>query len=111
VFATIAEPSGTAEGLAGLSAVAAATGGSEGAAQLAGAAERLRESIAGRPLPVERRIIHNDLDEARRLLSPEAWEISWTRGRAMRADDAVGLAWSRTNEECDAGASARRGRR
>ena len=97
-FAAVAEPSGTAEGLTGLSAVAAASGRPERAAELAGAAERLRESIAGRPLPVERRIVAVHLDAARSLLAPEVWDAAWTRGRAMRVDEAVRVAAATTYE-------------
>jgi transcriptional regulator with XRE-family HTH domain len=98
-FVAVAEPSGTAEGLTGLAAVAAASGEPERAAELAGAAERLRESISGRSLPVERRISQANLDAARRLLPPERWDAAWTRGRAMRVDDAVGIAAAVTRDE------------
>ncbi len=91
-FAALAEPKGTAEGLAGLAAVAAATADPVRAATLGGSAERLRESFAGRPLPLDARIIGSHLEEARGASAPEASASAWTSGRALRLDEAVAFA-------------------
>lgn len=91
-FAALSDPSGTAEGLTGLAAVAALAGAPERAAELAGAAERLRESTGGRILPVERRIVDRHLDAARHTVASSAWETAWTAGRARRLDDAIAAA-------------------
>ncbi|MBV9830463.1 MAG: hypothetical protein JOZ82_02630, partial [Marmoricola sp.] len=90
-FDALGEPSGIAEALTGLAAVAAALGVGERAAQLAGAAERLREPFALRPLPVERRITDELLQGARDRMSSARWADAWTQGRALRLEEAVSL--------------------
>jgi hypothetical protein len=62
------------------------------AGQLGGAAERLRESFAGRALPVERRLAQVELDRARHEVGDVDWEAAWTSGRAFRQDEAIALA-------------------
>lgn len=93
-FEVLGEPSGTAEALTGLSAAAAMLGDGVRAAELAGAAERLREPSALRSLPLERRITEARLREARGSLSAERWDAAWTKGRALRLDEAIALARS-----------------
>jgi len=91
-FHALTEPGGTAEGLTGLAAVAAASGDADRAATLLGAAERLRESIAGSELPLERRTMAPHLDRARESLGPAAWSTALERGRGLSLDVAVAQA-------------------
>lgn len=91
-FEALGEPSGTAEALTGLATAAAMLGAGVRAAELAGAAERLREPFGLRALPVERRIADTWLEDARRQVPPERWSDAWTRGRALCLSDAIGLA-------------------
>lgn len=89
-FRELDEPAGTAEALAGLAAVAAATGDPERAAVLAGAAERLRDSVAARELPLERRIAARFLGDAATQMSDEDWQRAWQRGRRLGLDEIAG---------------------
>jgi tetratricopeptide (TPR) repeat protein len=95
-FHGLREPGGTAEGLAGLAAVHAATDHLALAATLAAAGERLRESFAGRELPLDRRTVGRYLAAARTQLGTEAWAEAWRRGWDLALDDAVelGLWWA-----------------
>jgi predicted ATPase/DNA-binding XRE family transcriptional regulator len=86
-FRGLAEPAGIAEGLAGLAAVEAATGEAATAAVLAAAAERTRDSVATRELPLERRIAERYLGTAADRIGPEAWAEAWRRGRQLGIDD------------------------
>ncbi|MBA2477732.1 MAG: XRE family transcriptional regulator [Sporichthyaceae bacterium] len=81
VFDRLGEPGGTAEGLEGLAAVAAAEGHPEKAAMLAGATQRLRETFAARALPVESRILGQRIDAAAATVPPEDWATAarWFR--------------------------------
>ena len=88
-FQAVGEPGGTAEGLIGLAAVCAAAGDAARASVLAGAGERLRESIAGQPLPFDRSTTERHLDEARTSLGPALWEEGMIRGRALSTDEAI----------------------
>jgi hypothetical protein len=85
-FRDLNEPAGIAEGLAGLAAVEAAVGDPTRAALLAGAAERIRDTIAARELPLERRIAGRYLGEVAERIEPEAWRQAWQRGRQLDAD-------------------------
>lgn len=91
-FAELSEPAGLAEGLAGIAAAAAASGFAERAASLGGAAERLRESIAARELPLERRATAPHLTSAERQVGPAAWHEAWRSGRDLTVAEAVSLA-------------------
>jgi predicted ATPase/DNA-binding XRE family transcriptional regulator len=91
-FDTLVEPAGTAEAFSGLAAVAAAAGDARRAATLTGAAERLRESIGGSALPLERRIMDRRLDHARGSVEPGVWNDALVRGRSLSLEDAVALA-------------------
>lgn len=91
-FHVLAEPAGTAEALSGLAAVAAASGDASRAAALVGAAERLRESISGSELPLERRIMARHLERSRGSVDPDVWAGALERGRLLSLDDAVALA-------------------
>jgi predicted ATPase/transcriptional regulator with XRE-family HTH domain len=91
-FHALAEPGGTAEGLTGLAAVAAASGDASRAAILIGAAQRLRESIAGSELPLERRAMARHVDRARESIDPGDWATALERGRGLSLDVAVAQA-------------------
>jgi predicted ATPase/DNA-binding XRE family transcriptional regulator len=91
-FAALAEPAGTAEGLAGIAAVAAATGQAMRAATLAGAAERLRETVAARELPLERATTGPYLTNAEQEVGFDEWARAWRSGRELSLADAVSLA-------------------
>lgn len=93
-FATLAEPAGTAEGLTGIAAAAAATGEAIRAATLGGAAERLRLTVAARELPLERRTIVPYLATAEQELGSAEWTRAWNRGRELTLTEAVSLALS-----------------
>jgi predicted ATPase/DNA-binding XRE family transcriptional regulator len=89
-FCDLGEPAGIAEGLAGLAAAEAA-GRPEAAAMSAGAASRVRETVAARELPLERRIATRYLDAAAEKLGPDAWHEAWQRGRDAPTDDLIKL--------------------
>lgn len=91
VFAALGEPKGIAESLTGLATAAAICGQSGRAARLAGAAERMRESFGGDALPVERRLAESSFAQARDVLGGPDWREEWTRGRALRPDEAIEL--------------------
>ncbi len=92
VFRRLEEPGGVAEGLAGIAAAEAAIGQPARAAVLAGAGERLRDSYAGRELPLDRRTNGRYLVQAEHQLGAEVWATAWARGREMRVEDAIDLA-------------------
>jgi predicted ATPase/transcriptional regulator with XRE-family HTH domain len=92
-FHALAEPGGTAEGLTGLAAVAAALGDASRAATLIGAAQRLRQSIAGSELPLERRAMARHIDQARESIDPGDWATALKRGRELSLDVAVARHW------------------
>jgi hypothetical protein len=92
VFGALAEPGGTAEGLEGIAAVDAVTGYPARAAALAGAAERLRESYAGRELPLDHRTTGRYLVEGKSRLGAEAWARAYADGRNLPIKEAIDLA-------------------
>ena len=91
-FRELGEPAGIAEGLAGLAAVAAATGQPTEAAVLGSAADRLRHTVAARELPLERRIAARYLGAAQDRLGRAAWDEAWQHGQLITAEDAVARA-------------------
>jgi transcriptional regulator with XRE-family HTH domain len=91
LFAAVGESKGIAEALTGLATAAAITGRSARAALLAGAAERMRESLGGGALPVERRLAERSLAQAQSLVEEQDWREEWTRGRALRTDEVIEL--------------------
>jgi tetratricopeptide (TPR) repeat protein len=95
-FHALAEPGGTAEGLTGLAAVAAASGDASRAALLIGAAQRLRESISGSELPLERRTMGRHVDRARESIDPDDWVTALERGTGLSLDAAVAYALGRS---------------
>ncbi len=97
-FRELAEPAGTAEGLAGIAAAEAATGNLPRAATLAGAAERLRNSFAGRELPLDRRTTQRYLSSAETRFGSAAWAEARARGRELTLDEAIDLALASTDD-------------
>lgn len=91
-FREVGERGGTAEGLMGIAAVDAATGHPIRAATLAGSAERLRDSFAGRELPLDRKTNGRFLAAAEADLGVEAWAGAWAAGRDLPLDEAIDLA-------------------
>lgn len=89
VFEALGEAKGVAEGLTGMAIAAAIRGLPVRAAQLGGAAERLRESFAGRALPVERRLAEVELARVKNEVGDVDWYAAWTTGRALREDEAI----------------------
>jgi hypothetical protein len=81
-----------AEGLAGLASVAAANEEPGLAATLGGAAEHLRESVAARELPLERRVAARYLEPTAEEFGRESWDDVWRRGRDLTIDDALNRA-------------------
>jgi transcriptional regulator with XRE-family HTH domain len=92
VFETFGEAKGIAEALTGLATAAARRGLPARAAQLGGAAERIRESFAGRALPVERRLAEAHLAAAKVEAGDGPWNDAWTGGRALRDDEVIDVA-------------------
>ena len=93
VFRDLAEPAGIAEGLAGLAAVEAAGGQATTAAVLSGAADRLRQTVAARELPLERRIAARYLGSLAEQLGPDAWGEGCRRGQQLTTEDAMAHAF------------------
>jgi predicted ATPase/DNA-binding XRE family transcriptional regulator len=93
-FHELGEPAGIAEGLAGLAAVEAARGQPSTAAVLSGAAERLREAVAARELPLERRVAARYLGSAAEQLGRARWDEARQQGRDLTTEDAVAEAMS-----------------
>lgn len=92
LFEALGETKGIAEALTGLAIAAVVRGLPRRAAQLGGAAERLRESFAGRALPVERRLAEIELARAQKEVGDLGWDAAWTGGRALREDEAIAVA-------------------
>jgi non-specific serine/threonine protein kinase len=87
-FRDLDEPAGIAEGLAGLAATESASRPAA-AAMLAGAASRVRDSVAARELPLERRIAARYLNAAAEKLGQDAWQDAWQRGRDVPINDLI----------------------
>jgi hypothetical protein len=78
--------------MAGLAAVAAASGDPGMAATLAAAADRLRETVAARELPLERRALAPYVARAQHELGTAEWHRAWHGGRELDRSAAVSLA-------------------
>jgi transcriptional regulator with XRE-family HTH domain len=89
IFEEFGEAKGIAESLTGLATAAAIRGLPMRAAQLAGAAEHIRESFDGRALPVERRLANTELARVRDRSDSDSWTAAWISGRALRQDEAI----------------------
>jgi predicted ATPase/transcriptional regulator with XRE-family HTH domain len=100
-FHRLAEPGGTAEGLSGLAAIAAAVGEPTKAAVLGGAAEAVRLGYGGRELPLDRRTTERYLAKARKELGPRGFEAAVGLGRALDLERVLEFALGRTDEGGD----------
>jgi non-specific serine/threonine protein kinase len=78
--------------LDGFAALAAGRGEEERAARLAGAAERLRESIGSEMEPAERRFREAYLGGLRAALSDSAFRSAYEQGRKLKLEEAVAVA-------------------
>lgn len=92
MFDVLGEEKGISEALTGLATAAAMSDQPERAARLGGAAERIRESYAGRAFPVEGRLAEIELGRVRSTVEDDVWQGFWTAGRALREDEAVAFA-------------------
>jgi predicted ATPase/serine/threonine protein kinase len=79
--------------LDGFAALAAEAGDIERAASLAGAAERLRESIGYENEPAERRFREAYLEKTRADVSEDAFAAAYEKGRLMQPEEVVSLAF------------------
>lgn len=91
-FHRLAEPGGTAEGLSGLAAIAAAVGEPKKAALLAGAADSVRLGYGGRELPLDRRTSERYLALARAKLGTVEFDAAAARGRALPLEQILEVA-------------------
>jgi tetratricopeptide (TPR) repeat protein len=87
-FRDLSEPTGIAEGLAGMAAAEAADRPAV-AAMLAGAASRVRDTVGARELPLERRVSEQHLDAAAAALGSAAWHEAWQQGHAEPTEDVI----------------------
>jgi predicted ATPase/transcriptional regulator with XRE-family HTH domain len=78
--------------LAGLGSVAALDADPERAAQLWGAAERLRQSIGCRSAPASRATYERALAAARAQLGDDAFAAAWAAGQALTLEQAIAYA-------------------
>jgi hypothetical protein len=86
------EREGMADGLETLAALAAAGGKARRAANLAGAAAAIRETIAYQPAPFEAAMTRPFLQAAQRNVRQQQWHRWWQAGRALDAAAAVAVA-------------------
>ena len=91
-FVEFGDRGGIAEGLEGMSAVAAGGGDPIRAARIAGAADALRATYAGSPYPHDRAAVEPYLARARGDVEEGAWTAAWAEGREMPVDEAIQLA-------------------
>lgn len=92
----LAERFGVAEGLQAMAMVNAAERRDERAAELAGAANALWESISAQALAPDRAIATPYFDAARERLGASAWRSAWNRGATMKLADAIAQAVERS---------------
>jgi predicted ATPase/transcriptional regulator with XRE-family HTH domain len=91
-FDALGERFGIAEELQAMATLRAAQGHDEYAAQLAGAAQMLWNSMSAQMLASDRPIANRYLDPARRRLGTAAWRLAWQHGQSMGTDAAIRLA-------------------
>jgi predicted ATPase/transcriptional regulator with XRE-family HTH domain len=94
-FRQLGERFGIAEELQAISVLSAAEGQDERAAELAGAAHALWDSMSAQPLASDRAIASGYLDAARRRAGASKWRSAWQRGQAMGIHQAVTRALGR----------------
>jgi predicted ATPase/DNA-binding XRE family transcriptional regulator len=88
-FQELGERFGIAEELQAISVLSAAEGLDRRAAELAGAAHALWDSMSAQPLAADRAIASRYLDSARRRVGPSKWRAAWRRGEAMGLDEGI----------------------
>jgi predicted ATPase/DNA-binding XRE family transcriptional regulator len=88
-FRQLGERFGIAEALQAISALSAAEGHDARAAELAGAAHALWDSMSAQSLASDRAIASGYLDVARRRTGASMWRSAWQRGQAMGLDQAL----------------------
>ena len=93
-FASTKERQGLAEALVTMAAIRAASGESQIAGELHGAATALRETIAARPAPFDDEIPNRFLSQAREETA-SIWAAAWSRGRSLTLEAAVKKALGR----------------
>jgi predicted ATPase/transcriptional regulator with XRE-family HTH domain len=91
-FQNLDERFGIAEELQAMSALRAADGRDEQAAELAGAAQGVWASMSAQALASDRPITSRYVDAARQRLGASTWRSAWQRGQRMRIEVAVQLA-------------------
>ncbi len=80
---------GVTEALEGLAAIAADRDGGTRAIRIAGAADRLRETVNTRPFPADHAVLERSLERLRPTIDDPTWTASWEAGRAMSLDEIV----------------------
>ena len=88
-FRQLGERFGIAEEPQAISVLSAAEGQDGRAAELAGAAHALWDSMSAQPLASDRAIASGYLDAARRRTGASKWRSAWQRGQAMGIHQAV----------------------
>ena len=91
-FQHLGERFGIAEELQAIAVLSAAEGLDGRAAELAGAAHALWDSMSAQPLASDRAIAIRYLDAARRRIGGSKWRSAWRRGQAMGTHQAVAQA-------------------
>jgi tetratricopeptide (TPR) repeat protein len=95
-FRQLGERFGIAEELQAIAVLSAAEGQYGRAAELAGAAHALWDSMSAQPLASDRAIGSGYLDAARRRSGAPNWRSAWQRGQAMGIQQALTLALGKT---------------
>jgi hypothetical protein len=90
----IADMNGVAELLETLSAIDA-TEQPRRAALISGAAQALRATVHGLPMPFDSAFTERQLDLAREALGEDEWQSAWEEGRAMPLELAIERALGR----------------
>lgn len=91
-FSDLHETMGIAEGLEGLAAVFAVTYRADRTARLAAAADVIRDTIVARALPLDEATFQEYVQQARKEISPETWNVAWDEGSRMTTEEAIALA-------------------
>jgi len=91
-FRNLEERFGIAEVLEATSALRAAQGLDEAAAELAGAAHSVWASLSAQALASDRPLAGRYLDPARQRLGSRPWRAAWERGQRMGIEEAIGRA-------------------
>ena len=95
----LSDREGIAWNLEGLAAVAAAQGNGSRAARLFGAAASLRDEIGVPVAPQDKGFYQANLEAAKNLLAPEAWQAAWEQGGQLTAEQALALSLGKDESE------------